>query len=127
MTTFPERAEIRFTVSSFAYDSENYTVMLATDVNNLTAVNGILSTTDPSDLTFLTDTNINYTIDVDGLVIFQRYYYVIVATNSVGSTNSTLGNFTTSEAREQFIPAVLMYSIDVLCNENSTHLYKSNI
>ena len=112
VTTFPERAVIQFTVSSFAYKPENYTIMLARDVNNLTAVNGILSTADPTDLTFLTATNINYTIDVYGLVIFQRYYYVIVATNSVGSTNSTLGNFTTSEAREQHFPVVLMYSSD---------------
>ena len=112
VTTFPERAVIWFTISSFAYNAENYTVMLARDVNNLTAVNGILSGADPTDLTFLTATNINYTIEVDGLVIFQRYYYVIVATNSAGSTNSTLGNFTTSEAREQHFPAVLMYNSD---------------
>ena len=110
VTTFPERAVIEFTVSSFAYDLENYTVMLGRDVNNLTAVNGILSTPDPTDLTFLTATNMNYTVDVDGLVFFQRYYYMIVATNSVGSTNSTIGNFTTSEAREQHFSAVLMYS-----------------
>ena len=114
VTALPERAVIQFTVSSVAYNPENYTVMLARDVNNLTAVNGILSVTDPTDLTFLTAANINYTIDVDGLLIFQRYYCVIVATNSAGSTNSTLGNFTTSEAREQDFPAVLVYS----SNEN---------
>ena len=95
LTTFPERAVIQFTVSSFAYDPENYTVMLAIDVNNLTSVNDIPSTTDPTDLTFLTATNTNYTIDVDELVFLQKYYYVIVATNSAGSTNSTFGNFTT--------------------------------
>ena len=111
--TFPQRAIIQFTVSSVAYDPENYTIMLAIDMNNLTPVNGIPRTADPTDLTFLTATNTNYTIDVDGLVIFQRYYYVIVATNSVGSMNSTLGNFTTSEAREQDFSAVLIYNSNV--------------
>ena len=117
VTTFPERAVIQFTVSSISYDPENYTVMLAIDVNNLTYVNGIPRTNDPTDLTFLTATNINHTIDADELVPLQTYYYVIVATNSAGSTNSTLGNFTTSEACEQDFPAVLMYNSNVKFSE----------
>ena len=110
VATFSEKATISFTVSSVVYDLENYTVMHGTTENDLTTVSGIiLSTADPNDLSFLNAINISYSINVEGLVSFQKYYFVIAATNSVGSTNSTLSNFITSEAREeQFLPFVLL-------------------
>lgn len=97
----PTKAEISFTVSSVAYDPESYAVMFGMSSDQLTEIGDTSSSTDTTSLTFLTDMNLMYTITVDGLNINQMYYYVILATNSISSASSIIGNFTTAEAREK--------------------------
>ena len=94
---------IHFTVNSVAYDPEIYTIMLGTSENILTNVDNAVNQTDPTGLTFLTNTELMYTITVDGLSINQMYYYLIVSTNSHSSVSSTIGTFTTAEAREIYM------------------------
>ena len=98
--TFPKKAVVYFTISSVAYDPENYTVIYGTSMDALTTVSNSFNQTDPTGLTFLTDINLMYTITMDGLNASQMYYYLIEATNSNSRTNSTIGSFTSAEARE---------------------------
>ena len=100
VVVFPQKAVIPFTISSVAYDPENYTVQLGTKANALTTVNDASNQTDPTGLTFLTAMDLMYTITVDGLNISQMYHYQIVSTNSDSSVTSDIGTFTTAEARE---------------------------
>ena len=97
---FPRKAVIHFIISSVAYNPENYTLELGTSMDALTAVSDASNQTDPTGLTFLTATNLMYTITVDGLNISQTYYYRIVSANLNNNVNSAVGNFTTAEARE---------------------------
>ena len=57
-------------VSSIAYDPENYTILIGVSSDTLTTINDIINIADANDLSFLTIVNTNYTIGVDGLVIF---------------------------------------------------------
>ena len=100
MAVFPTKAVIPFTISSVAYDPEDYAVVYGTSANALTIISDASNQTDPTGLTFLTAMGLMYTITVDGLILHQMYFYQIVSTNSNSSVTSATGNFTTAEARE---------------------------
>ena len=100
---YPRQVRIHFTVSSVAYDPEAYFVIYGTSMDTLTSVSDVFNYTDSSDLSFLTDTNLKYTIMVDGLKSYQLYYYLIRATNSNSSINSIIKNFTTPETSEKLL------------------------
>ena len=38
-----------------------------------------------------------FTVNISTLMPFTRYYYIISATNSIGTTNNSVMNFTTDE------------------------------
>ena len=38
-----------------------------------------------------------FTVNISTLMPFTRYYYIISATNSIGTTNTSVMNFTTDE------------------------------
>ena len=97
---FPYKAVIHFTISNVAYDPETYTVMYGTSMDTLTSVSNTFNQTDPSGLAFLTDTNLVYTITVNGLNSKQMYHYRIVSTNSNSNVSSVIGTFTTVETRK---------------------------
>ena len=97
---FSYKAVIHFTISYVAYDPENYTVMYGASMDTLTSVSNAFNQTHLTGLTFLTDTNLMYTISVDGLNSKQMYHYRIVSTNSNSSVSSVIGTFTTVETRK---------------------------
>ena len=94
---FPTKAEISFMVTSVAYTPENYSVMLGTSREQLNQLSGNLLSTNTSGLTFLTDTNLNFTIVLEDLISAQMYYYCVVASNTIGITKSEMNAFTTLE------------------------------
>ena len=94
---FPTKAEISFTVTSVAYTPETYAVTYGTSREQLNRPRGNLISTNITDLTFLTDTNLNYTIVLENLRSTQMYYYYVVAKNTLGTTKSDLSAFTTLE------------------------------
>ena len=100
VVVFPTKAVIHFTISSVAYDPEEYAVVYGTSANSLTIISDASNHTDPTGLTFLAAMDLMYTITVDELSFSQMYYYQIVSTNSNSSVTSATGNFTTAEARE---------------------------
>lgn len=108
---FPTKAVINFVVTFVSYDPEEYTVLLGTSDDQLLTVSGVSESTDPTGLTFLTDVNLMYSITVENLNSTQEYYYQIVAMNSVDSTVSVTGTFTTAEAGKMLAAFhVILYS-----------------
>ena len=79
-------------IPTIVFDQENYTVQYGTDMmmlqstselvqgnSNRTVINGIFS------------------VNITGLTPFTRYYFIIVANNTVGSNSTTVMDFTTNE------------------------------
>ena len=102
---FPHQAVIHFTITSVSYDPEDYTVVYGTSMDTLTTVSRAFNHTDPTGLTFFADTNLKYSITLDELKSYQMYYYLIRATNSHGSSSSTIGTFTTAQTSEEYFLA----------------------
>ena len=89
------RATIQWTVSRIAYTPETYTVHFGTSPGSLTNISQQRQSGDS-----FTATNLQFSVQLTGLAPGTRYYYQVVAVNSVGSTQSTINNFTTREQRK---------------------------
>ena len=90
------RATIQWTVPRIAYTPENYTVHYGTSPGSLTPFNQQEQSGDD-----FTATSLQFSIQLTGLAPGTRYYYQVVAMNSVpGSTQSTINSFTTTELRK---------------------------
>ena len=88
-------ATIHWTVARIAYTPETYTVHFGTSSGSLAPFNQ----QEQSGENF-TATSLQFSIPLTGLSAGTRYYYQVVAVNSVGSTQSTINNFTTMELRK---------------------------
>ena len=94
---FATKAEISFTVTSVAYTPEKYSVMFGTSSEQANWLSGNSTFTNTSGLTFLTDTNLSYTIILEDLKSAQLYYYCVVAMNTINTTKSETNVFITLE------------------------------
>ena len=90
-----DRANIHWTVPRIAYTPENYTVHFGTSSGSLTLFSQQRQSGDD-----FTATNLSFSIQLTGLSAGTRYYYQVVAMNSVGSTSSVEESFTTTELRK---------------------------
>ena len=89
-------ATIWWTVPRIAYTPETYTVNFGTSSDSLTPFNQKRQSGDN-----FTATSLQFSIQLTGLAPGTRYYYQVVAMNSVpGSTQSSTNNFTTTELRK---------------------------
>ena len=88
-------ATIHWTVSRIAYTPETYTVHFGNSSGSLTP----FSQQEQSGDNF-TATNLQLSVQLTGLSAGTRYYYQVVAVNSVGSTASVELSFTTSYLRK---------------------------
>ena len=90
ITITASSAVISWLVESIAYTPENYNVIygLSADTLNNTT-DAVQGTTD------VTSTDLVYSTTITGLAAFQQYYYMIIATNSFGSTQSPINTFCT--------------------------------
>ena len=95
--TTPYSANISWTVQSIVNDTETYTVLYGTDMNTLSNSEVRMGNTDLSTI------NEMFTVNITGLTPFTAYYYIISADNSVGTTNTSVMNFTTDETGTQLI------------------------
>jgi len=90
--TTPYSVNISWVVPSIIFDQENYTVWYGTDMTMLQSTSELVQgSSNGSVVNGLFSTNIT------GLSPFTRYYYVIMAVNSVGSNSTRVMDFTTDE------------------------------
>ena len=83
---------IQWTVQWIAYTPETYTVHFGTSPGSLTPFNQQRQSGDN-----FTATNLSFSVQLTGLSAGTTYYYQVVTVNSVGSNQSDLQQFTTSE------------------------------
>ena len=91
--TTPTSVNISWTVQSIVYNMEEYVVHYGT--NNVTLTNTTEVIMGSSDLNTLNEL---FSVYVDGLTPFTTYYYIISATNTEGTTDTTVMNFMTNQA-----------------------------
>ena len=90
-STGPTTANVTFTIPTIAYTPENYSISYEGHE---------LQTTITDSMTVMSSSNINatneqYSIMLSGLEEDNTYSFVIVSTNCIGSTNTSMMNFTT--------------------------------
>ena len=91
LVTTPFWAIISWIVQSIVNDTETYTVLYGTGMNTLSNSTVTMGSADLSII------NEGFSVNITGLMPFTKYYYIISAENSVGTTNTSLLNFTTDE------------------------------
>ena len=89
------RATINWTVSRIAYTPETYTVHFGISSGSLTNITQQQQSGDN-----FTATNLQFSVELTGLSAGTRYYYQVVAVNSVGTTASVEQQFRTNELRK---------------------------
>ena len=90
--TAPYSVNISWIVTNITFDTETYTVLYGSNMTMLlSASEAIEGNNDTSAINEVFSSNIT------GLIPFTTYYYIIRAINAVGSTNTSVMNFTTDE------------------------------
>ena len=91
ISTGPSMTNITFTIPTIAYTPENYSI----------SYKGLeLQTTITDSVTVMSSSNISatnkqYSVMLSGLEEDNTYSFVVVSTNCIGSTNTSIMNFTT--------------------------------
>ena len=92
ITTKPYSVNISWEVPSIVFDQENYTIQFGADMTMLQNTSGLVLGSSDRNVT-----NGMFSVNITELTPFTRYYYAIVATNTVGNTSTMIMNFTTDE------------------------------
>ena len=87
----PYSVNISWIVTIIVYDAETYTVHYGTDSMTLVDNIVIMGNTDLSAI------NEVFTVNISALTPFTKYYYIVSASNSVGTTNTSVMTFMTNE------------------------------
>ena len=91
LITTPYSVSISWIVTIIVYDVETYTVHYGTDSMTLVDNIVIMGNTDLSAI------NEVFTVNISALTPFTKYCYIISASNSVGTTSTSLMTFMTNE------------------------------
>ncbi len=92
-TLFYNRVTVHFRVPSLTYDLEVYWVRYGTSSSNLREE----STPPVSSGSSIGAVDISLSVVLEGLMTNTTYYYLVVANNTVGTTESTVSTFTTGQ------------------------------
>ena len=90
-STGPTTANITFTVLNIAYTPENYSI----SYEGLELQTTITESTTIMSSSNISATNKQYSIMLSGLEEDNTYSFVVISTNCIGSTNTSIMNFTT--------------------------------
>ena len=94
----PTTATISWTIPQVSYTPENYTVIFGTSMDELNMISNVFYTNNIDNLMFLTATNIQYNVTIQGLNINVMYYYEVESVNTIGKNYSSISNCITSES-----------------------------
>ena len=90
--TTPYSVNISWIVTNITFDTETYSVLYGSNMTVLLNASEVVEGNN--------DTSANnevFSSNITGLIPFNTYYYIIRAINAVGSTNTSVMNFTTDE------------------------------
>ena len=99
-----DRAIIRWTVPSIAYTPETYRVLYGTVEDTLDKSSGV-----EMGGTNIAAVDTSFSVTLSNLQAVTTYYYKVVATNTIGSTESSVETFTTLSRSE---------SCDMSCDQS---------
>ena len=94
----PTTATIYWTIPQVSYTPENYTVLFGTSMNELKMTSSVVNTNNIDNLLFITTTNIQYNVTIQGLSINVMYYYQVQSVNTIDKNYSSISSFTPSES-----------------------------
>ena len=90
--TAPYSVNISWIVKNVTFGTEVYSVQYGTEMTMLLSISEVVEgNTDTSVI------NEVFSVNITGLIPFTTYYYIVSATNTIGSTNTSVMNFTTGE------------------------------
>jgi len=107
--TTPYSVNVSWVVPSIVFDQESYIIQYGTDMAMLLSSSNLVQGSSDRNVT-----NGDFSINITGLTPFTRYYYIINATNSVGSTSTTVMNFITGETGRCIHHSQVYHFIDVI-------------
>ena len=91
-TTAPYSVNISWIVINVTFGTEVYSVQYGTEMTMLLSISEVVEgNTDTSII------NEMFSVNITGLIPFTTYYYIVTATNTIGSANTSVMNFTTDE------------------------------
>ena len=83
---------ISWIIINVIFGTEVYSVQYGTEMTMLLSISEVVEgNTDTSVI------NEVFSVNITGLIPFTTYYYIVTATNTIGSTNTAVMNFTTDE------------------------------
>ena len=94
----PTTVTISWTIPQVSYTPENYTVIFGTSMDELNMISSVVNTNNIDSLQFITATNIQYNVTIQGLNISVMYYYQVQSLNTIGKSYSSISKFTTLES-----------------------------
>ena len=90
--TAPYSVNISWIVINVTFGTEVYSVQYGTEMTMLLSFSEVVEgNTDTSVI------NEMFSVNITGLIPFTTYYYIVTATNTIGSANTSVVNFTTDE------------------------------
>ena len=92
VTTTPYSVNISWVIPAIVFDQENYTVQYGTDMTMLLSTSELVQGSNNR-----STINGLFFVCITGLTPFTTYHYIIVATNSVGITRTSVMSSTTDE------------------------------
>ena len=81
-----------------SYTPENYTVLFGTSMDELNMISSVVNSNNIGNLQFITATDIQYNVTIQGLNINVMYYYQVESVNTIGKNYSSISSFTTLES-----------------------------
>ena len=94
----PSTATISWTIPQVSYTPENYTVLSGTSMDELNMISSVVNSNNIGNLQFITATDIQYNVTIQGLNINVMYYYQVESVNTIGKNYSSISSFTTLES-----------------------------
>lgn len=95
-------------MTNTTFDNETYSVQYGTEVTMLLSSSEVIQGN--SDTSVIDEV---FSINITGLTPFTTYYYIVRASNELGSTNTSIMNFTTDETGELLASNLVLHTLEI--------------